>query len=218
MEDNDPIEGAEMIASFLEVAHEVPDDAFVPIEDVEQLPPDVRGDSLMWSQRFFAEMANPYNEALTVRRSLNLATDQSTDLLRHEYTVDDLSLVVIETNNFTIISIKGTAAGVLALPEPARAVAVNTLAQRVLMMRGDDYHWEFDYPNTIKDGTHFSTAPDVDPWMLSPWSQRADGGLRGDDVYFLCFKKYEQTSGYEDMETWFDDEFRAQHQNAKQIP
>src|SRR5258705_492418 len=54
------------------------------------------------------------------------------------------------------------------------------------------------------EATLSSSDPAVDPALLSSWSQRLDGMVRGGKLYLVCYKKHGQRVGFAHAGQWFD--------------
>jgi hypothetical protein len=164
------------------------------------LPEEVRGNSTMWCERFFAPEANPHAQTAPPQRSYHLSTETSPDLLRHVYTVRQVALDVVESVNFTLIRTN-------RMP-PLTPQAAREVAKIILNLKDAEHAWTFQVPASLVEGTWFSSDPDADPMSMS-WTDRADGGIRKGALVFLCFKKEADRVGYGDIRKWFDAGFRS---------
>jgi hypothetical protein len=200
--------GEEIIQGWLGSVDRVPENAYRPI-DVRILTETVAGrESLLWSDQFFAAEAHPYLELNRARHSIHAATEDTFDLIRHDYGAAGYSLTVIETINFTQVRIADSAAAILGLSCEEAVTAVQTMVAAILNWMAEGPPWVFQLPQRLADGVTFSTNPDAHPFGLASWRERADGGIRGGYVYFLCFKKVPEILGYRNSQQWFDEDLR----------
>jgi hypothetical protein len=194
------MEGEQLIRTWLAAVDRVPAKEYRPAAGFEDLPDDVQGSSTMWSERFFAPAASPHAATSQARRSYHLSTDTSPDLLRHQYRFGQLALDVVESRNFTLIRTGRTL--------PVTAAAAREAARSILNLKDGEHQWTLQAPNALAEGAWFSSNPDADPMTMS-WADRADGGIHGGALVFLCFKKDQQRVGYPDIRKWFDSAFRS---------
>ncbi|RMF75393.1 MAG: hypothetical protein D6744_13595, partial [Planctomycetota bacterium] len=145
-----------------------------------------------------------------VDHSIHLATDETSDLLRHEYEVGGRRLVVTEQRNFALVDLPDPGFDPADTDEAAKQDAVRRTAQQILNVAGGERKLEFKFPGPLVEGARFSTNAAADPRTLGDWSQRVDGGIREGKLWFLFFKKHPQRVGFEDSQDWFSDSFRAQ--------
>lgn len=214
------------LAAWLAMVKRVPADAFTPIERIEDMPPQARADSLFWCDSIFRSELNPYNEGVGARHAFHAATDDTPDLLRHEYTAGGLSLLVVEARNFVLIQVDRSCLDILALKSPERIAAIRQVAEvlfnpcgdalmnpgRQQAVQGRAVPVGCPPPGmtpVVEEGVTFSSNPTVDPALLAYWTDRTECGVLGGRVYFLCYKKSSQLAGYENAWQWFDD-WRAQ--------
>lgn len=211
-------ESEKLISIWLDIVDRVSPGDYEELTDFKSLPDGerVRLDSTRWSERFFTKAANPYNEALKAKRSIHRSTPDTYDLLRHQYAALGLEMVVIETVEFTLIRVGQAGLDLLKVDEKDRAKEIEKAAGLILNLHGvyiekggkdAKYSWVFRFPDAIREGTRFSTHPEASPRMMWSWANRADGGIRNGQLYFLCFKKHEPTDGrliFLDSDHWFD--------------
>lgn len=206
------------ISQWLDLIWRLRPEDYVPIEDLNTLPDGARvaHDSLFWTGKFLTGVASPYDTARRVRRSIHHATADSFDTLRHEYDSLGKPLVVEETANLLLVTVDVSLENLQTKSERAKQAEIHALAELVLNIRGTmvaqnlqgaPYQWVFRFPDTIREGTRFSTAPEQDPLRMWSWASRVDGGIHQGRLYFLGFKKPESTSGRNivpDPQHWFD--------------
>jgi hypothetical protein len=195
------MEGEQLIRAWLDAVDRVSPNDYRPIGSFDEFPDAVRGDSEMWCERFFAPQANPRLQSVPPALTYHLSTDASPDLVRHVYAVQKLALDVVESINFTLIRTNRRS--------PLVAQDVHEVASSVLNLKDPEHEWTFHIPASLSDGTWFSTDADADPFAMSSWADRADGGIRKDILVFLCFKKDPDLVGYRDIRQWFDGAFRS---------
>jgi hypothetical protein len=167
----------------------------------------VRGDSSMWSERFFQPAADPTRQPQAVR-AFHLAGPGTPDLLRHLYVFDGAPLEVVESINFSLVR---SGAPLLPLAPASRASRVRALAARLLQLETPTHRWAFQLPAELADGARFCTDPDADPMSLVSWESRVDGGIRNGQLWFLAYKKFFDRADFRDIDRWFDEPFRAAH-------
>lgn len=208
MSEADVTAADELVTGWVDSALRVPASAFVPIDDLARTGK-IAAASRQWSARFFAPAANPHLVTPKPRWSVHLATPTSFDLLRHAYDVGATRLDVLEARSFTLVRALGAAAPILALPDGDHLAAVNALAASILRVRGDEHAWTFDAASPLADGARFTTDRAVDPLSMPSWTSRADGGIRGGDVFFLLYKRIPEILGYFANAEWLDDATRS---------
>lgn len=201
------MEGDELVTIWLSSIDRASRKGFVPLASLKALPDNVRGDTSLWSERFFTSEANPYHQTSGVKYSYHLSTDDTPDLLRYEYEVKWLGLEVIESSSYALIRVRQRV-NFHDLKQEDRVSLVNRTAQVLLNMQDEHHKWDFRFPDAIADNSRFSTDPTADPIVMSSWMSRADGGIHRGDLYFLLFKRIPERAGYRDIQRWFDSAFR----------
>ena len=63
----------------------------------------------------------------------------------------------------------------------------------------------FEHCTPVADGSLFCTDADVDPRLLASWAERAEGGIRGGELWFVCYKRTSQQVGFANPAQWFSD-------------
>jgi len=201
------LEGKELVSAWLRSVAQVPLKTFIPVDSFQDLPARVRGDSSLWSERFFSDLAHPHKQTNKVQHGIHVATENTPDLILYQYRVNDLELTVVESINFTLVFVGGIA--LFNMLERNRSEAINQAAKTVLNLKDDDHQWSFHFPEKLDDNAMFSTNPDVDPFAMYSWVGRADGGIYKRVLYFILFKKAPERMGYQNTQSWFDPAFRA---------
>ncbi len=195
--------------------------AMWPLSGFERLPDGkrVEDDSRRWTSHFLTDDANPHRPGQRARRTFLCASADWPDVLRHELSIsyDDivLDIQITETARWLRADIARRDFDLREMPEPRRAAAIAWMFARVLRLRGvhrapdgrDAAHaWTFLH-GRLDEGARFSTAAGVDQFTMWSWSDRVDGGVRGDHVYFLGFKHHQPLNGRMvvlDGDHWFD--------------
>lgn len=196
------------LREWLAAVARVPPEAFTPVESFEQIPGAARADSWFWCDSIFTDELNPHNEALEPRHAFHLATDDTPDLLRHEYTAGGLDLVITESRNFMLVQIARASVDLLALCGSDRDAALRRLAATMFKgERGRDALPRAAPPD-LCEGATFSSNPAVDPALLTCWNDRTECAIQGGCLVFLLYKKPSQRAGYANAQQWFDESFR----------
>lgn len=179
----------ELIADWWAAVEEARAEDFVEVAGVEGLPATALADSRLWCAEFFRPQADPYRKELRARHAFHAARGATFDFFRHEYEVGGMPVRVLESRNFTLIRVPG-----------ADVSRVPGIAGSLLKLTG-----EFLFsPKTDA----FSTGPFVHPMSMGSWTQRVDGGVRGGELYVLCYKRIPQRLGFGSATGWFGDKFR----------
>lgn len=128
--------GAQEIDSQLQTLENVRPEGYVPLSDFDVLPDGkgVERDSREWAGRFFSAAANPYAPGNRARRMYHTHTEDTYDVLRHDYTAADMDLRVLETVELTFISVERGSEGIPALPQQEQIRQISRIAGRVLAM------------------------------------------------------------------------------------
>ena len=197
----------DLVMIWIASVERVTRDDWTSLADWSMLDSEVRGDSSMWLERFLSPAADP-EERSGVDHSIHVATDETSDLLRHEYEVDSRTVVVTEQRNFALVEIPDPEFDPAGPDETAKQATVNRIAQHLLNMAGGRKKLEFKFAGPLVEGSRFSTNTHADPFALRDWSERVDGGVRNGRLWFLFFKKQPQRVGYEDSQDWFSENLR----------
>lgn len=174
-------------------------------------------DSRMWAQRFLRPDASPYQEGTEVRRYIHHATTETDDLIWHGFVVDNsIEVTVIESAESYLIRLKPTQGTVLGRHDTESESLVEGLAESVVALTGtyDDafgqqvsYRWTFVYDPPMREGSLFTSGPDSDPFVLTSWTERLDGGIKDDVLYFHGYKVHGAGDGRNvslSGKHWFD--------------
>jgi hypothetical protein len=140
------------------------------------------------------------------------------DLIRGEYDVGDLRLVVIESNNLLIVKTSPISAE-LSRRAGSRTYLENLIA-RLVEAETADHRWEFQIPTdfgasqapvlvTNRGGSRVAD--------LESRHDRADILVWNDSVYFIFYKKIPQLEFFQPGDKWFSPQARAAlREQAKQ--
>lgn len=202
----------DLIGVWLTVVDRAAAGDWVALPDFDALPPRVRGDSSMWSERFFTPAASPAAQAHAVR-GFHRATALTPDLLRHEYPLGALRLDVVESINFFVVRVDGTPA-ILQVPVAERPDRVRAAAAAILRLDADNHHWVFRLPAVLSEGSRFDTDEAADPLYLPSWESRVDGGIHDGRLYFVCYKKFFERASFRDGDRWFDGNARDSREDV----
>lgn len=214
------IPGNKSLESLWQTMSRIDSTGYMPIENIHDLPDGRRVEAISrsWSELLLAKAANPFHSSPPATHSVHLATQSTFDVLRHEYKVDDLCLVVRESVNVMFIGVGGAGGVYDASSGKELQDHVNDLASRVLRVQGSyvgdnfndvNYHWKFRQASHPGTARFFSTAPDIEVGQMWCWANRADCKVLDDSTCFLCFKIREATGGriiVLDSKHWFDGE------------
>lgn len=197
---------APLEVAWAEEALRVPDKAFMVIEGAGKLPPRVRGDSSYWAERFLAPAVRPFDQAPAgLVLSIHARSNTSPDLLRYQYRALDLEISVVESASYALVRIGAPGR---RLPGALDAAQVNRVAALVLHHPGAAGEGHFVALPSIAGEARFSTASSTDPATMPSWEGRADAGSSKGQLYFFLYKKNPARYGYDNPQSWFDEEFR----------
>jgi hypothetical protein len=208
---------AQSISRLVDASRLADSGDFLEIQDFRALPNGsrVEQNSLYWSEKFFTTAANPYHQ-VGRKMSVHHATPETFDVLRHEYDAVGQHLLVDETANLILITVDRPLDDFLTKNEREKQSEILRIAGLLLKMSGTmvapnlqdaPYVWVFRFLSEIREGSSFSTNPEVDPTRMWSWASRLDGGIYMNRLYFLAFKQRESTSGKiisPDGQHWFD--------------
>lgn len=170
-----------------------------PVADVEALPDQVRADSQYWCDLVFSPEANPH-DVPGVKRAIHRATADTPDLVRHEYKSGKFALSVIEGRNFFLVRIDRGALNLLRRAIAQRPAAVKQAAAAIFRPPP-----EFLVSEPLREGVRASSDEDADPMCLPSWSDRVECGIGDGSLWFLCYKRIPQRTGFANAKQWFDD-------------
>ena len=200
-------EAEDRLNRWLAAVEGIPRGDYTMVAGLEELPAQVRADSCYWCDHVFSPEANPH-DAPDARHGYHLAGDGAPDLLRHEYSASGLALTVIEGRNFLLVRVARGSLDIPALPAEARAPALQRAAALLFRAPWRRCTPSFQPPEALAEGDTFSSDVGADPLLLSCWTERVDGGIRGGELYFVSYKKPAQRTGFAHAEAWFDESFR----------
>ncbi|KYF90305.1 hypothetical protein BE20_18065 [Sorangium cellulosum] len=204
------------VAAWLSAVARVPPGGFAPVARFDDVPAQARADSLYWCDSIFRSELNPHNEAVGARHALHAATDDTPDLLRHEYTAGGLGLTVTEGRNFVLVQVDRASVDILALCGTDRAAAARRVAEAIfntgiasdtvgVPMTSGPVGCPGEMPE-LEEGVTIASNPAVDPERLACWKDRTECGVQDGRLYFLCYKKSSQRAGFANPWQWFEDQ------------
>ncbi len=214
-EDDNEAAGDELVRDWLASVDRVRPEEYTALASFDEVPAQARADSYYWSDCFFSPQASPHTPDADVRHQIHLATRDTCDLLRHEYAVCGIRLVVIESRNFTLIQVQEPSAEeLLGHRKPECGAEVLRLAGILLNRSCDSGDFDsgpatFQLPATFSGDCVFSTNCSADPLVLPCWFDRIDAGIHSGSLFFLCYKKISQLVGFFNAQQWFEDNARS---------
>jgi hypothetical protein len=204
----------ELVRDWLASVDRVKPEEYTTLASFDDAPAQARADSYYWSDCFFSPEASPHLPGADVGHQIHQATEDTWDLLRHEYAVGGIRLLVIESRNFTLIQVQEPSAEeILSRSEPERGAEILRIASVLLNMSGHDGDLDstpptFQLPSTISGECAFSTNCDADPHLIPFWGDRIDAGIHCDHIFFLCYKRISQIVGFFNAQQWFEADSR----------
>ena len=204
-----------LVRDWLASVDRVKPEEYTEVASFDDAPAQARADSYYWSDCFFSPPASPHFPGADVRHLIHPSTEDTYDLLRHEYTVGEIRLLVIESRSFTLIQVQEPSVGeILSRSEPDLGAEIHRLAGILLNMSCstgdlDSAPSTFQLPATLSEGCAFSTNEGANPHLLPCWSDRIDAGIRADRIFFLCYKRISQLVGFFNDQQWFEDDSRS---------
>jgi hypothetical protein len=187
------------VVRWIDEATRVKDEDFTWCRAFDEVPAAARADSWSFCDRVFTAEASPH-EAPGAQWGFHAG---ELDLVRHECQVRGLDLSVLEGRNFILVEVRFGDRGVLDLPPSERPAAIRRAAQALLRPPYLGGAHALAIPAQVEEGAFFSSDPAVDPALLSRWSQRVDGAVRGGQLYLVCYKKHGQRVGFAHAGQWF---------------
>lgn len=184
------------ILAWLAAVDQASSEAWTEIQDLAEIPAQVRADSEFFCDHIFTPAANPH-DACGVRRALHQG---GIHLLRHTYDAGGLALSVLEGRNFVLVRV---ARASLDVVDTADHDALTRVAARIFQAPP-----RFDACELLHEGTLLCSSS-ADPLSLDSCRDRIDGGVRDGEVWFLCYKRCAQRLGFAHAGQWFDDSRHA---------
>lgn len=172
---------------------------FREVASLEELPEHVRKDSEFWCDEILAPAVNPH-DVETARHHVFQEPGETPDLVAHDVAVNGTQLRIIEGRNFLLVRVDRRSLDLLALPIEARHAAAERAAEAIFREP-----LRFRTCAALGEGGLVCTDAEVDPLLISSWSRRAEGGIRGGELWFLCYKKCAQRTGFCNAAQWFSD-------------
>jgi hypothetical protein len=184
----------------------------------------VKQDSESWCGIFFRPEVNPHRANPAATLAIHHATADTADIIRYDYGSTAMRLRLYETVDFALLRIEEGRVDVLKLSQDRRRTTITELAGELLSKPStatagaSPEAWPFEFPNSIEDGSRFSTGASQEPQAMPSWASRVDGGIRAGQLYFVCFKRRRSGDGRVillDSHHWFDGLAWAPYQGPK---
>ncbi len=183
---------------WLDVIHAVAPADYTPLNVLEDLPNSVYFTSPEWDKFVFRPGFGPHG-AKDVHRSYHLATEKTWDLFRHEYSLRDVAVTVIECSFAMHIRFEEPK------PDPDPLSGAAALAGTFLNLSPTPvFQWIQGDPKYRV----FTSAPDTTLTMIRTFDSRIDGEARDDGISLVCYKFHPEFEQYISARGWFDDAFR----------
>jgi len=199
--------------------------AWLPQSDLMALAdgPAVKRDSESWCGIFFRPEVNPYRASPAATLAIHRATADTADMIRYDYGSPAMRLRLYQTVDFALLRIEEGSVDVLKLSQDRRRMAITEIAAELLnkppiAAAGSPKAWPFEFPNSIEDGSRFSTGASQEPQAMPSWASRVDGGIHAGQLYFLCFKRRRSGDGRVillNSHHWFDGQAWAPYERPK---
>ncbi len=189
-------EARDRVEGWLASVEAVSPDDYQPIA-VEQLPEQARADSLFWCDAVFEPEAHPYDASPEASHALHRSRAGSPDLLCHRYRALGLTLRVVESRSFFVVTV--VSPRVDRRPPGARAAWLRQVGASLFR------HGAGEKAPARVLGTCLSPSdPEADPLFLSAWNERLEWGVRHGEPTFVCYKRVAQRLGFLNDCQWFD--------------
>ena len=201
--------------------------AWIPHPDLASLADGsaVKQDSEKWCGTFFKTEVNPHLANPTATLTVHEATADTADLIRYDYGASGMRLRVYESVDFAVLRIEEADVDILKLSQDKRSAAIAAVAARLLAKPATANggavaraSWPFKFPQSVEDGSRFSTDASQEPLTMPSWTSRVDGGIHAGHLYFLCFKTRQSGDGrliLLNSHHWFDGQAWAPYERPK---
>ncbi|APR84522.1 Hypothetical protein A7982_09871 [Minicystis rosea] len=202
MNTEEPIrcEAGTRLAAWLAAVDAVTPNQWASLPDLGELPPHVLADSVYWCDHVLLPDVNPHDVAGAVH-AVRCGDGASLDLIRHVYTAKGLDLDLVEGRNFVLVRVGRRSLDLLALPEDERADAVARVTEAIFREP-----LSFNHCEPLANQASFCSNKEIDPRVLASWTQRAEGGVRSGELWFIAYKRVSQIVGFANATQWFSDE------------
>ena len=208
-----------ILESWLANSLAIPEQAFVPLGSFAPSLHRIVAESKASLDHAVRAEVHPQRGATGATLRVHAADPGGVDLLRYDYAVGDLQLLVLEAANFIIVE---------AWSEPAdRAWKPTTLAylrglvDLVVAVRTESHDWHFDLPGDLDppvDGRVLSNTGALPIRQLANRHERADIVIARGRVHFVFYKKIDQLMGFRPDDRWFPPAVRAAMAAASPSP
>ncbi len=214
-----PTQSFQILTDFLSTVDRATENGFEDFSGFEGLDDGaaVELDSRDWAERFLRPESNPYADGVEVKRYVHHATSDTDDLIWHGFVInEEIGVTVIESAESYLIKLKSHQGTLLGQHDAESEALIQGLTQPVLALSGtyDDpfgqileYRWTFVYDPPLREGSRFTSGPGVDPFVLTSWTDRIDGGIRGGELFFHGYKVHGSGAGRNvslSGKHWFD--------------
>lgn len=196
-------ETMDRLGAWLDAVEAASPESWQALPDLDHLPEHVRADSQYWCDEVFTAEANPH-DAPGARHRICPGAGGLLDLLAHDYRAEGLDLSVIEGRNFVLVRVGRQSLDLMAIPEAERHLAVERAAAAVFRAP-----LRFLTCAALGEGAMVCTDESADPLLVSSWARRAEGGIRGGELWFVCYKRNPQRVGFANAAQWFSDQRRG---------
>jgi len=195
----------------------------------EELPNDIKGtvgvlEGPMRRQALPHKTVRPLEvkDGLDLRVGVFAARDSTEDdVVEYRWTYGGKALRLVVSRNataldFALDQLSGCRQGDRA---GACVAGARAWVEEVLELRGEysilEHHIEYcvdlPWPNELRDGVWFSSAPEQNLMRLRGmpfWHDRVDAFVENGTLSILIYRKVGQLLGYQDGSQWFSDDFR----------
>ncbi len=143
--------------------------------------------SSFWLQSVLKREISPYGSGQDVRRSYHRFADGGgTDMLRHEYVVDNMQLVVLETPNRVLVRVGSVGPELRALDVQAQLAEVRRVAALLFHPKLGCLQWQVR-PTAQSGALAYSTNPHQPDLHMSSTLDRMDAGVWQGSLYFVNY-------------------------------
>ena len=152
---------------------------------------------------FFATTGpSPHVAKPAATLAIHHATADAADIIRYDYGSTAMRLRLYETVDFALLRIEEGGVDVLKLSQDKRQAAITTIAGGLLNRpaaanagASPEATWLFKFPESIEDGSRFSTDASQEPQAMPSWASRCEWRIRAGHLYIFCFKRRQSGDG-----------------------
>jgi len=189
---------------FFDAVKSVNPALFTEVNEFEDIPSVVYFESTHWDKMMFRESTGPHAEETKAHHYFYIAKNEADfDLLRHVYSLQDISITITESRIFMHIMIQNFSPVDYGGDDPlAQAAALSVMLLNVA--DNPQFEWVVD---DLKYKS-FTNNPGVAFMDLEQWTDRIDGAATADGIILLCYKADSSWDSFVDTSDWFPVEFR----------